>query len=989
MRCLLLPALLLPLLPFAASAAASGGTASAPLPPAEAKVVYGARLYLPGFAISPRSYSKSWTASGSVGTGEATGTGTEADPFVLPFSLNVGSGSSAATLSGTGRFHVAPGGEVAADWTAVADRDGSMAEAFVGVTIQASDMAGGSIHLDGKPLAIPREKSKTGRLAERRVSRVAAIAQDGRTILDVAFDAPTDVLVQDDRFYGYADIALRFFFATGRVEKGREYAVRGSFAVPTSAPLSLTVGKPVKIVAGEDWIPFRYDPWIEPGSAIDFTGVVPHHEPAGKFGRVLAVGDHFEFEGLPGESQRFYGANVCGEANLPRTAEEADRFAANLARIGYNALRLHHHERWLVRKDGKLPKDGALGDRALPVGADLRAARFDSTALDPAQMDRFDLLVAACVRHGIYLTTDLYVSRAHVIPWRELGIDRDGPVPADRYKLLCAFYEPAYSNLCAWSRNFLTHVNPYTGRSLAEEPALATLALINEGNLGNKGVDALRETPGVQEAWTAWLAEHPDIARETTAKQTEAAGGNTKADHPAAAGETGGIAAGPHAAFPASLYATDGSTPANRLAAAFAIFLADREAALFARLRDFVRNELGCQAPLSSLSAWYDPAQYSLARREFDYVDYHFYVDHPQFLDIPWRLPSSCPNANPILRPAAGAAGVLYTRQMDKPLCITEFNYSGPGRYRGVGGIAAGALGALQDWSGLWRFAWSHSIWGIVSPGGQMGYFDVSGDPLAIAAERAALCLFLRRDLAPLAAEEPVVFSETKLRDPRNGAPQVSAIGDPDRAWQARLGVRFDPPASAAPPTATQAHQHRSFANQSVAISPDGTFLIDSPLTAGGLAEGGAHTAGPLTFELQETHRNGDSSSPDGGIVAPATVWVSSLDGEPIATSRHLLLTHLTDVQNTGIEYADEDRTILLKWGALPHLMRNGAAQIELALAYDSDALPPTVWRLDSAGRRVAEIPVVFDPGTGRLSFTARTDYDPASATYLYEIVRQ
>ena len=30
-----------------------------------------------------------------------------------------------------------------------------------------------------------------------------------------------------------------------------------------------------------------------------------------------------------------------------------------------------------------------------------------------------------------------------------------------------------------------------------------------------------------------------------------------------------------------------------------------------------------------------------------------------------------------------------------------------------------------------------------------------------------------------------------------------------------------------------------------------------------------------------------------------------------------------------------------------------------------------------------------FDPASGTLRFSARTDYDPSAATFLYEIVRQ
>ena len=76
-------------------------------------------------------------------------------------------------------------------------------------------------------------------------------------------------------------------------------------------------------------------------------------------------------------------------------------------------------------------------------------------------------------------------------------------------------------------------------------------------------------------------------------------------------------------------------------------------------------------------------------------------------------------------------------------------------------------------------------------------------------------------------------------------------------------------------------------------------------------------------------------------------------------------------MQNTGIEYADPDLTILLKWGWLPHLMRNGAAEIELTVEGGSEATPPSfaVYRLSPGGRRLGEV--------------------PSAATFLYEIVRR
>ena len=44
---------------------------------------------------------------------------------------------------------------------------------------------------------------------------------------------------------------------------------------------------------------------------------------------------------------------------------------------------------------------------------------------------------------------------------------------------------------------------------------------------------------------------------------------------------------------------------------------------------------------------WYVvPLANQAARAEYDYVDDHFYVDHPHFLEQDWRLPSRCPTVN-------------------------------------------------------------------------------------------------------------------------------------------------------------------------------------------------------------------------------------------------------------------------------------------------------------------------------------------------------
>ena len=118
-----------------------------------------------------------------------------------------------------------------------------------------------------------------------------------------------------------------------------------------------------------------------------------------------------------------------------------------------------------------------------------------------------------------------------------------------------------------------------------------------------------------------------------------------------------------------------------------------------------------------------------------------------------------------------------------------------------------------------------------------------------------------------------------------------------------------------------------------------------------------------------------------GGV--PATIWASSLDGKPLAGSSRILLTHLTDVQNTGTTFEDDTMRVLLAWGGLPHLMRSGKAGVALSLSPGKFE----VFALDGDGSRRRKILSAVKDGL--LVFEADIGADPASATYMYEIVRK
>ena len=118
-------------------------------------------------------------------------------------------------------------------------------------------------------------------------------------------------------------------------------------------------------------------------------------------------------------------------------------------------------------------------------------------------------------------------------------------------------------------------------------------------------------------------------------------------------------------------------------------------------------------------------------------------------------------------------------------------------------------------------------------------------------------------------------------------------------------------------------------------------------------------------------------------LTGAATVWASSLDGKPLAESGRILLTHLTDVQNTEIVYGDRRLTVLRASGHLPYLMRAGVAEVALAVRPGSYK----AYALAADGKRRGEVPVRFE--NGRLGITCSVARDPAEATYVYEIERK
>lgn len=213
---------------------------------------------------------------------------------------------------------------------------------------------------------------------------------------------------------------------------------------------------------------------IEQGSALDASFV--NHAPAGKFGFVKRVGDHFEFEKRPGERAVFWGTCLSGAPEK----QYAPLYAEALARAGVNIIRMHMWMNNFVHPG--FPDEVA------------RSFIFPDQKINEKTLDDYHFFFAELFKRGIYLYMD------------NIGSTRWLNPPGD-----CRYQADVNEKLKNMTREMYLSVNPYTGKRLVDDPGFAMCEIINE-NSCTYGGDFKNHSPAVQkilsERWEKWQKEN-------------------------------------------------------------------------------------------------------------------------------------------------------------------------------------------------------------------------------------------------------------------------------------------------------------------------------------------------------------------------------------------------------------------------------------------------------------------------------------------------
>jgi hypothetical protein len=431
---------------------------------------------------------------------------------------------------------------------------------------------------------------------------------------------------------------------------------------------------------GADWVPFNLD-WESNDTPVwDFSSY--YDIPAGKYGFLRTNGPHFEL-GDTGKRIRLWGTNISGPSCFP-THEEAVKVVAFLKRWGFNAVRLVHLDAYYSK--------GLINYKI-----------YDQLTFNEEKFDRFFFFLAELKKNGIYYVID----GRHGLQFRTKEFSKFGSDYSKNWRgtqsntLLC------FSSLMQkihekYLRKLLTTKNPYTGLTIADDPALAGFQMQNEAfiRLGFIKIKSLNSLPAplrpeFQEKWDSWSLQNGE-----------------KTDF-------------------------EKSSDSSRYR-----FFSWLQRKYFQRMKKYYRESIGLKCPIASTSCYV--AKYGLpAAADGDYTEGHGYYNlSPKeaivIQDMVGKGSKKVKMCRLPLEPSYTNGNyqrwlpfTLQQRIGYQPFVLGEWNTSHPHPERFGAPLWMVTLGDIQDFDGMFMYTLAQSPWDKIQQR-NTDYLVSIGDPSRI-----------------------------------------------------------------------------------------------------------------------------------------------------------------------------------------------------------------------------------------------------------------
>lgn len=275
-----------------------------------------------------------------------------------------------------------------------------------------------------------------------------------------------------------------------------------SIDLPSSCKIRKTLAEKLGRQDKSKWLPSIMDAQSAP---VDLSFLNAADVPAGKRGRLKNRGDSLVFQ--DGTQARFWGTNITANA-LFRTPEDAiKKQAKRLAQLGFNLVRIHHH-------DSNWVNPNIFGDRK---------KRSSTRVLDPEALEAIDQWIAALKAEGIYIWLDIHVQRPHVqgddiSDFAELQKNKRSESTAKGFIYVNDSMQARWRE---FTKQYLDHVNGQTGIAYKDDPAIIAVLLTNENDLTHHFGNALLQDKNVPAHTKRYLVKSKAFARRAELNANE------------------------------------------------------------------------------------------------------------------------------------------------------------------------------------------------------------------------------------------------------------------------------------------------------------------------------------------------------------------------------------------------------------------------------------------------------------------------------------
>ena len=713
--------------------------------------------------------------------------------------------------------------------------------------------------------------------------------------------------------------------------------------------------KPFVVQANDKWKPYNQDNFIvKSGSALDFS-FLNDQEPAGALGfTTINKKGQLVFEKQPQTPLRLFSCSIGMPTFTYKTPQEITAFAQQIAMAGYNVVRPHFLDGFLM----------------LNTKNDFE--------FNPENMKIFDLFVSELSKRGVYIYLDATTS------WSMYkAMNLWTPKAKKQHLKVRSYFEPeAQEHWKKGVKKLLEHVNPYTGLAYKDSPQVLAVQLRNEAGLYFQMVVSGKKSsirPLIQSHFQKWLKSK----YQTRDKLRQAwTWDNNKSK--------------PSCDLPAGVDFNQITIPeiyrVSPSSRDLMAFFTDVEQKTYSWMSQYLRD-LGVRVPLNDYNNGY-AMQTIISRDGVDFIDGHAYHNHPS----KYMAPGSTMKCNSLLGTEVGSyRNLVSIRANGKPYVCTEWGSPFWSPYRHEAQLAMPAYASMQQWQLLSQHSTPVGLFKNAATSGPMKAFKVHKDPICKSGEYITALLFRRGDVQAAKHLVDVQLDVNKVfrsQSPQYAIPshltrlslltkfgvsikgtdfssqyapyesdlQLDAQGG--MVLQAMRGAEividnrtasneaiFEKYVSQLRSQGVLSKANRTDPARGVYESETGEIYLDSQKEI-------LQVNTPKSLGMVITSAQGQMQV---GVMAVRTqvnamVYLGSLDQENIPLSKRMLLIINTDALNSGMEFDAENRRVLRKLGNFPVLMRTG--KFEITLQHQHAALLK-LYALATDGSRKQKIPLI------------------------------